>query len=57
MRDEDLSPLQQFTADYPMAKTFLLHPGKERRHQSGVEIVPLAYALLHLAALLRGESV
>lgn len=55
VRDDDLAPLLAFSADYPMAKTFLLHSGTERRHQSGVEILPIAVALGQLDVLLRGE--
>ena len=53
VRDEDLGPLQVFGEEYPVAKRFLLHAGKERRHQAGVDIVPLQHALLHLDELLR----
>lgn len=56
IRDEDLAGLRAFAADYPVAKTFLLHPGKERRHQGGVEILPMAQALPGLARILRGEK-
>jgi predicted AAA+ superfamily ATPase len=52
LRDEDLSGLRAFAADYPMAKTYLLHPGAERRHQSGVEILPMEEALRGLDRLL-----
>lgn len=54
IRDEDLAPLRSFAEDYPMARLFLLHTGKERRHQRGVEIMPLAEALRHLDEILRG---
>lgn len=57
VRDDDLLSLHAFRADYPMAKVFLLHAGNERRHQDGIEIVPIAHALRHLDALLRGEKV
>lgn len=53
VRDDDLGPLQAFGEEYPVARRFLLHPGKERRHQSGVEIVPLGEALRGLDRLLR----
>lgn len=56
VRDEDLAPLQQFAADYPMARLFLLHPGREQRHQSGVTILPMTKALRQLDALLRGAK-
>jgi predicted AAA+ superfamily ATPase len=55
LRDEDLAPLQAFAAEYPVAKTFLLHLGKERRHQNGVEILPMAQALQDLDQLLANE--
>jgi len=53
VRDDDLAPLQAFAEEYPMAKRFLLHTGKERRHQAGVEIAPLTDALRRLDVLLR----
>lgn len=57
VRDDDLIPLRAFREDYPMAKSFLLHGGRERRHQDGIEVVPIEHALVHLDALLRGEKV
>ncbi len=53
VRDDDLAPLQLFGEQYPVAKRFLLHAGRERRHQAGVEIVPLGDALRGLDGLLR----
>lgn len=52
VRDEDLAPLQAFGDDYPVAKRFLVHTGKERRHQGGVEIVPVEQLLHSLDRLL-----
>jgi uncharacterized protein len=57
VREEDLAGLQAFAADYPVAKTWLLHTGRERRHQAGVEVVPLSTALPRLLELLTGKSV
>lgn len=51
-RGDDLAGLRQFRADYPVAKAFLLHAGSERRHDDGVEIVPLGQALASLDRLL-----
>jgi hypothetical protein len=48
---DDLAPLQAFGEEYPVAKRFLVHTGKERRHQGGVEIVPIEQ-LLHSDRLL-----
>jgi len=56
VRDEDLLGLQEFGAEYPMAKRYLLHLGDERRHQAGIEIVPAAAALRGLDRLLMGEE-
>jgi predicted AAA+ superfamily ATPase len=53
LRDEDSAGLRSFATDYPEAKCFLLHGGRERRHQAGVEIVPLDLALRRLPVLLR----
>ncbi len=52
VRDEDLAGLQAFREDYPMARTFLIHPGTRRAHSRGVEILPMAHALKHLDELL-----
>lgn len=53
VRDDDLAPLQAFGEEYPVAKRFLLHAGKERRHHAGIEIVPIVDALRGLDGLLR----
>lgn len=53
VRDDDLAPLVAFGEQYPVARRFLLHAGKERRHHAGIEILPLAEALRHLDTLLR----
>ncbi len=53
VRDDDLASLQAFGEEYPVAKRFLVHTGKERRHQSGVEILPLAQLLQELDRLLQ----
>lgn len=53
VRDDDLTSLQRFGAEYPVARRFLLHAGKEHRHQAGVDIIPLQHALLHLHELLQ----
>ncbi|MCA3007087.1 MAG: ATP-binding protein [Phycisphaerales bacterium] len=56
VRDEDLASLRAFAADYPEAKCFLLHGGRERRHAAGVEIAPLDAALRQLPELLRDAA-
>lgn len=56
VRDEDLASLRAFAADYPEAKCFLLHGGRERRHAAGVEIAPLDAALRQLPDLLRDAA-
>jgi hypothetical protein len=40
VRDEDLAGLLAFREDYPMARAFYVHPGGQRAHHRGVEIVP-----------------
>lgn len=56
VRDEDLAGLRAFQADYPMARAFLLHSGTERRHDSGIEILPLSDALRRLDSLLASDT-
>ena len=48
VRTEDLRSLARFRADYPQTRTVLLHAGSRRWHESGVDIVPLAEALVDL---------
>jgi predicted AAA+ superfamily ATPase len=52
VRDEDLAPLLAFREDYPMARTYFVHPGTKRAHYQGVEIVPMAHALKHMDVIL-----
>lgn len=52
VRDEDMLSLARFAEEYPMAKCFLLHAGKERRHHAGIEIMPVTEALRGLDRLL-----
>lgn len=40
LREVDLSGLKLFGEDYPQSKRYLIYNGKERRHQSGIEILP-----------------
>ena len=57
VRDDDLRPLRDFGVEYPVAKRFLLHAGKERRHDAGIEIAPMAHALRHLDELRRTGAI
>jgi hypothetical protein len=43
-------------SDYPMAKTYLLHPGRRRETQRGVTIAPLADTLAELDLVLSGAT-
>jgi predicted AAA+ superfamily ATPase len=52
VRPDDLKALRLFRDDFPQAKTYLLHLGSRRWHESGVEIVPFAEAVGDLEALL-----
>jgi predicted AAA+ superfamily ATPase len=52
IREQDFKGLARFRQDYPMARALLLHAGTRRWHESGVEVVPLAEALLDLDATL-----
>jgi len=49
-----LRGLRAFLGDYPMAKAFFLYGGKRRRHEGGIEFVPLDEALPRLPELLGG---
>jgi uncharacterized protein len=40
VRAEDLRALLRFQSDFPQAKTHLLHLGKRRAHDRGVEVIP-----------------
>jgi predicted AAA+ superfamily ATPase len=53
LRGEDFDGLKAFRADYPMARTWLLHPGTARRHESGIDVLPIAEVLPRLAELLK----
>ena len=48
VRREDLDGLRLFREDYPAAKTYLVHLGTRRWHESGVEIVPMNECLASL---------
>jgi uncharacterized protein len=48
IRQEDLRGLLRFRQDFPQARAVLLYAGPRRWHESGVEIVPLAEALVDL---------
>jgi len=52
VRDEELASLLAFREDYPMARAFFVHPGTQRAHHRGIEIMPIAHALKHLDELL-----
>ena len=53
VRGADLEGLRLFAEDYPQARRILLHGGRSRGHDRGVELVPLAEGLTGLADLLR----
>ena len=40
VRGDDLRSLIRFKSDFPQAKAHLLHLGKRRSHDRGVEVVP-----------------
>jgi hypothetical protein len=48
VRAEDLRGLRRFADDYPEARLHLLHAGKRRWHEQGVEVLPIAECLLEL---------
>ena len=48
IRDEDLRGLRLFLADHPEATATLVHAGTLRRHDAGIEIVPLADCVAHM---------
>lgn len=50
VRSGDLDSLRLFLEDFPEAKAWLLHLGSERRHESGIEIVPFEEGLAALEA-------
>ena len=45
VRSGDLDGLKEFLREYPMAKAHLLTLGGERRHESGVEVLPIGEVL------------
>ena len=46
IRRADLHGLTQFRSDYPMARCVLLFGGDRREHRDGIELLPLAEALV-----------
>ena len=40
VRPDDLRSLLRFRADFPQAKTYLLHLGQRRWHDRGIEVLP-----------------
>ncbi len=52
VRAEDTAGLRAFRADYPEARACLLHPGTRSMHDDGIDILPLASALVGLKDLL-----
>lgn len=48
VRSEDLSGLRLFLSDHPTAKATLVHAGTQRRHDAGIEIVPIGDCLARL---------
>jgi predicted AAA+ superfamily ATPase len=49
VRSQDLDSLRLFLQDFPEAKAWLLHLGRERRHEAGIEILPFVEGLEALA--------
>jgi len=49
---KDLESLRLFMAEYPMARAFLLHLGPRSWHESGVEVLSAAEALVSLPEIL-----
>ncbi|MFM8360166.1 MAG: ATP-binding protein [Verrucomicrobiota bacterium] len=52
VRSDDLKSLRVFRDEYPMARAWLIHAGRERGHDSGVDVLPATEALPRLAELL-----
>ncbi|MBI5364914.1 MAG: ATP-binding protein [Planctomycetes bacterium] len=52
VRDEDLAPLLTFREEFPMAKAYFVHLGKERGHDRGIDILPAGAALAELDSIL-----
>jgi uncharacterized protein len=52
LREEDLSCLEAFRDEYPMARATLLYGGTRRFRQGAIEVVPIEEALRELPALL-----
>lgn len=52
VREDDLAPLLAFREDFPMAKCYFVHLGKDRMHDRGIEILPAGAALGELDVLL-----
>jgi len=47
----DLTGLKTFIEDYPMAKSYLIYGGKERRYITQIEFIPAAEAIVSLPQL------
>ena len=52
-RPDDLRGLRRFREDYPQAKTFFVYTGSRRRHDRGIDILPVDDALRALGDLIR----
>lgn len=51
-REQDLSGLKEFLADYPMAKAYLLYGGEQRLKFGPIEVTPLGEAMKDWLALI-----
>jgi len=51
-RDREFRGLAAFGADYPQAKRWMVYGGRKRRHQDGVEMVPMPEGIPELLAAL-----
>lgn len=56
LRSDDLDGLRAFVEDYPVAKAYVVHLGRERTLHGAIEGIPLREALLHLREILEGRD-
>jgi predicted AAA+ superfamily ATPase len=52
IRNKDLTGLKAFKHDYPMAKCYVIHMGKNREYHDDIEVIPIQEALFMLPELL-----
>lgn len=56
VRPADLEGLKLFGEDYPQSRRLLFHGGRARRHEDGIELVPLGEGLERLPEFLRADQ-